>query len=388
MLLLACGLFAILYPIESHSLVIHVPGDQPTIQAGLDAAASGDVVQIACGDYYESEITLKSGVALRGEASDAGCVVLHDVSGLSAVDLLDDTVVEGLRFLGDSQGASGAFMDIRHAALEIRDCEFEEFESALLWVIRCADSRLVVKDCRFQEISGFLVGGFIDLEASVASFDNCDFRSVRSYTPGTIEAHASSLSMRDCSLIDSNAVKADAGSAIDMIRCEFHESDGVVSEGTLRAESCTFARGGGVVASGVAELVSCSLLLSETSEDAVRFTGDGRLDMEACLVAYNVGGAAVRCDAQAAFDIRCCNFVGNGGGDWIGPLADLLGADGNMRALPLLCDVAYDHDYRLQPDSPCAPENSACGALVGAQPVGCATTAVESRSWSSIKAIY
>ncbi|MDP7017716.1 MAG: right-handed parallel beta-helix repeat-containing protein [Pirellulaceae bacterium] len=48
---------------------IEVPGDQPTIQAGVDAAAAGDTVLVAAGTYRE-RIRLKAGVTVRSVGDD------------------------------------------------------------------------------------------------------------------------------------------------------------------------------------------------------------------------------------------------------------------------------------------------------------------------------
>ncbi len=46
---------------------IHVPGDQPSIQAGIDASADGDTVLVSAGDYVESINFLGKAVHLRSE---------------------------------------------------------------------------------------------------------------------------------------------------------------------------------------------------------------------------------------------------------------------------------------------------------------------------------
>jgi hypothetical protein len=58
------------------STTIHVPGVEPTIQAGIDAASPGDTVLVSCGTYYEHDIQMKSGVCLTSETGQPSCVTV------------------------------------------------------------------------------------------------------------------------------------------------------------------------------------------------------------------------------------------------------------------------------------------------------------------------
>ncbi len=61
--------------------IINVPGDQPTIQAGLNAATEEDTVQVASGTYYENIIwPAVNGIKLIGSGEE-DCVIDGDSLG-------------------------------------------------------------------------------------------------------------------------------------------------------------------------------------------------------------------------------------------------------------------------------------------------------------------
>lgn len=85
----------------AEAVTIRVPDDHPTIQAAVDAAASGDTVLVFSG-YYVENILMKDGVALLGTGTEMP--VISSASGSSVVVCLGvftaETRIEGFLLEG------------------------------------------------------------------------------------------------------------------------------------------------------------------------------------------------------------------------------------------------------------------------------------------------
>jgi predicted outer membrane repeat protein len=92
---------------------INVPADQPTIQAGINAAANGDTVLVAPGTYFENinfngkALTVKSSggpSATTINGSKAGSVVTFSSGELASSVLIGFTITNGMPTFGDGGG--------------------------------------------------------------------------------------------------------------------------------------------------------------------------------------------------------------------------------------------------------------------------------------------
>jgi len=121
--------------------IIHVPGDYPTIQQGIDAAVSGDIVFVAAGRYVE-EIQLKAGVVVRGAGEgrsiidgggDAGDVVRAIGNSIHNDAKLQGFTVTGAANGGGMPGGASLFCN-SGAAPEISNCRMESSDVGIaLW---------------------------------------------------------------------------------------------------------------------------------------------------------------------------------------------------------------------------------------------------------------
>lgn len=110
------------------STVINVPGDYPTIQAGINAAGYGDTVLVAPGTYYEN-VQMAEGVSLIGSGMENTVIDgggINDVIkalGISSY-LIEKFTVQNSNQGGSSPGNIGIFMNpsSSHGTKTVRYC--------------------------------------------------------------------------------------------------------------------------------------------------------------------------------------------------------------------------------------------------------------------------
>jgi len=349
-------------------------GDFPTIQAAIDAATYGDIVELTTGtftgpgnrdiDYLGKALTIRS---QSGEPSTCVMDCQHSGVGVRFVSGEGPSSVLSGVTITNGQGIFTGGVDIHGASPVIQTCILSNnFCTNGLGGggLFCFDGTPTIDGCAFLDnISAFGGGGVCCKDGTDALIRDCLF-------------------LRNVSLPD------DVGGA-GGIYCQLSSP---------HIERCTFsmnragAGGGGV--SGILSsptIVQCTLYANEAYPGSgISFAQSSVPTLRNTVIAFGAGGEAVDCFLESSAALSCCDIIGNAGGDWVGCIEDQYGIDGNISADPLFCDPE-NGDYTLDACSPCLPGNHPHGVdcgLIGALGQGCGATAVEETSWGRIKALY
>ncbi|MFH1687712.1 MAG: hypothetical protein ABIE70_09350 [bacterium] len=153
--------------------IVHVPADQPTIQTGIEAAADGDTVEIACGTYYEHNIILRPSICIRGatgmpegvviDAQQQGHVILIGVVYSNISITIEGLTLRGGSAPGSSHG--GGLRVFTDGWLVAHNCIFEDnfaLGGGAVYLNGC-ESQLWADfiDCRFENNSAVDQGGAV-----------------------------------------------------------------------------------------------------------------------------------------------------------------------------------------------------------------------------------
>lgn len=167
--LVACLIAALVT--ASHGAVVHVPGDQPTVQLGIIAAAPYDTVLVAPDTYLEAvdflgkPIVVGSWYLTTGEPAYVESTVIQGsevmFGPLVTMDTGEDSLsmLAGLTLtLGDA--LNGGAVYCRDSAPRITDCVFKSNEAQNFGgAIYGTQASPIVEGCRFEDNDAGLSGG-------------------------------------------------------------------------------------------------------------------------------------------------------------------------------------------------------------------------------------
>ncbi len=369
-------------------------GDFPNIQAAIDAAVDGDIIELTNGTFTGVG---NSGIRFMGKA-----ITVRSQSGDPPACRIDGGGSDGFRFM-DEEGPGSVLegIQVEDACIGI-DCGSGSSPTINhCWVYACfcpewtgwgmfvheASPRLT--DCQFVGNGSIESGGGAAVVSTDSSpeFLRCVFANngngYLEYSGGGIKLSGGSASFVDC-LIGGNgsdqgwgAIRASDCDALTVTGCTFHRNTG---------ESCGGLRVSNV---GVTTISACTFCENEAAGVASDlWVAGASVVVENSILSFGQGERSVRCTDGGSITLTCCDFFGNSGEDWPECVADQLGIDGNIGLDPRFCIPG--EDLTLQSCSPCAPfspPNEDCD-LIGAHPVGCDFTPVVPTTWGRLKRLF
>jgi hypothetical protein len=173
--------FACLFTGAALGDIIQVPTHYPTIQAGIDAASSGDTVEVAPGTYYEN-ITMKSGVVIQGSGAgdDPSIHSIIDGGGTGSVvtasGVGSEATLDGFK-ITNGGGDYGGGMVNNNSSPTVANCTFSENSAGSDGGggMYNRESSPTVTNCTFSGNSTTKHGGGMYNYASSPSLTNCTF---------------------------------------------------------------------------------------------------------------------------------------------------------------------------------------------------------------------
>ncbi len=378
---------------------VRVPGDHPTIQAGIDAAVAGDTVLVACGTYYEHDINMKSSITLRSETGQADCVVIDAAQAgrvIACVNASIQTRLEGLTITGgllaDPGVGGGLYCSASSPTLTNVTFSYNQACDAG-GMYAGGGSSPVLTDVVFSHNHAYSGGGLY-CDGSSPALTNVVFSGNESWWGGGMYCMWGSPTLTRCSFL-CNSVSSGVGGG------------GLWCRGaTPILTYCTFAgnsagqRGGGLVCEYYtdATLVSCTIAGNSAPDGGGMWLGPDRpfsyahATLTNCIVAFSTDGQAISIVEGSGAALTCCDVYGNAGGDWVGYIAGQYGSNGDISQEPCFCLHANpEQPYALCINSPCAAENNPGCGQIGAWPAACDDydpCPTEQVSWGSLKAMF
>ena len=402
-------------------------GDFTEIQPAVEAAQTGDEVEVRPGTYEEfinyggKEIRVysSSGYAVTTIRPGTGpyrpgtgpyhTITFESGEGRAAV-LEGFTVTGGIgRHMASLGGRSGGAIGCYDSDPTFRDCMFRENTADYGGAIALDGSNPLITGCLFVENVVENNGSAIAGPNSAPTIEECAFTDNEApFGFGTVHLNAPA-EMLGCTFFDNEARGAgainlpDDGADMHITGCLFwanqslsfhggalriHEADPVI-------ESCTFIDNRAAIDGGAimiqdgadAQVRHCTFYANLASRSGANFAiwDYSSPVIENCIMAEGLDGYGVFVENSAPIFLCTCSW--NNRPDNFIAFPDPTGTDGNITVNPLFCGES-SRDFTLHSLSECAEENNPECGQIGRYGVACGPTPSIETSWGEIKALF
>jgi len=369
----ALGAVALLAGWASAQATINVPADQPTIQAGINAAANGDTVLVAPGTYLEKINFMGKAITVRGSGGPKVTTIQANIPGTVVVFGSGEgpaSVLEGFTITGGTASGISCFA----TAPTVRKCRITGNSASVsgggfLWSAFGFAAPAVgplLEDC---EIVGNAAAGFA---MTIAGGGGLHFNGALFGAPAT----PTPVTLVRCT-IEGNSSSMPSGGALfysvqpTLIDCVVRQNTSLIGLPGLSFSQCTATVANGAIAQhgggGAALAFSSSI-----PTDALTLTN--------CTLFGNSGGGLSVGGSAPVTTIRNSVFWSNGpssvsilAGTATATTSDIQGGTGQswfgsgcIDVDPLFAEPAAG-DVHLRADSPCKDtgSNATIGSLTG-----------------------
>lgn len=336
-------------------------GDFPTIQAAVDASASGDTIILADGIF--------TGDGNRDVTIYGTAVVIHSLSNNPSACIIDceaEAPDFHHAFVIDSVGGLGVAGD---SPVVLRGITIMRADGHFGGGMVCSRSSLHIFDCVFDNNFATYGGGIFASESCSVALTRCVFSANEAVGDGAVSFYGTDMNVLDCVFIG-NGGMADGPGAL------------WARGGTLNLEGSAFignwAKYGGAIYLNedlTTTISNCTFVGNQSQiEDgsALSINWAAVTIIDRSIFAFNGPGAAIAGCGDSTW-VGCSDFFGNPDGNWsvwTDCLEGALELNGNFALDPLFCD-SLGGAYTLASASPCLPASNSCGVLVGAYDQGC-----------------
>jgi hypothetical protein len=154
----------------SFAATINVPGDQPTIQGAINASVNGDVIAIAAGTYYESNLNPNGKAITIGSASGNLDVTIDAQQGGSVFKMTsgegEGTVINDLVITGGSASYGGGIYCFDNSNPTISNCTIEGNTANYGGGIFSNACNPTISNCTIMDNTASYAGGIFSYQGS------------------------------------------------------------------------------------------------------------------------------------------------------------------------------------------------------------------------------